>query len=333
MLETLFQQSLDFTLFLQSIGDWLTPIMQAFTFLGNEEFYLLVMPILVWLVDYRFGARMGTLLLTTGAINWIGKAACHQPRPFWIDTGIKVLDPTPHTGFGVPSGHSMNSAAVFGLFATWIKRSWVTVLAVFIFLMVGISRIYLGVHFTVDVVVGWTLGLLILWLFIKFEDKVASWFKSKSAAAQIGTAFVITIGLTLIGAGVRFLVLANGFELLPIWIENAMHHQPDTPLDPLNLDGLITNTGALFGLACGVVWINGSGGFNAASGPWWKKIVRFVVGLIGVVLFWQVLGSVLPDTPDLVGYSLRYMRYALVGFWMAGLGPWLFIKLGIGEKK
>lgn len=332
MLETLFQQSIELTLILQSIGDWLTPIMQAFTFLGNEEFYLLVMPILVWAVDYRFGARMGTLLLTTGAINWIGKAAFHQPRPFWISQEVKVLDPTPHTGFGLPSGHSMNSAAVFGLFATWLKRTWVTVLAVFIFLMVGISRIYLGVHFTVDVVVGWTLGLLVLWLFIKLEDRVAAWFNAKSAGAQILTAFVITIGLTLIGAGVRYLVLANGFELLDGWVKNTSLIQPDDPLDPLNLDGLITNTGALFGLACGVVWIKGSGGFNASAGPWWKKIVRFVVGLIGVVLFWQVLGSFLPKTPDLTGYSLRYLRYALVGFWMAGLAPWLFIKLGIGEK-
>ena len=128
------------------------------------------------------------------------------------------------------------------------------------------------------------------------------------------------------------LVIGGGFELLDTWVANAALTQPEEALDPLNLSGLITNTGALFGLGCGVVWIKGSGGFNAASGPWWKRISRFIVGLIGIVIFWQVLGSVFPRTPDLLAYSLRYFRYGLVGFWASGLAPWLFIKLGIGER-
>jgi membrane-associated phospholipid phosphatase len=331
MLETIFQQSVDFAQALQAIGDWLTPIMQFFTFLGNEEFYLLVMPILVWSVNYRFGVRVGVLLLTTGSINWIGKVSLHQPRPYWYDPSVKNLS-APAEGFGMPSGHSMSSSAIFGLVAAIIKRFWVTILMVLIFIMVGLSRIYLGVHFTIDVVLGWTLGLIMLWLFLKFETPLVAWFKSKKVGTQILTIFLISIALTLIGAGVRGMVIAGGFELAGEWVANAALAHPEVTIDPLNLDGLITNTGALFGLVCGAIWINQSGGFNASAGPWWKPIVRFLIGLVGIAVFWKGLDMVFPDSADLVGYSFRYLRYTLVGLWAAGIAPWLFIKLGIGER-
>jgi membrane-associated phospholipid phosphatase len=332
MLDTLFQQSLGLTLFLQSIGEWLTPIMSAFTFMGNEEFYLLIMPVLVWSVDYTFGIRLGVLLLSTGSINWITKVSIHQPRPYWVDRGIQHLD-SAWTDFGMPSGHAMNAAALFGLVGATVKRFWVTILTVFIFLMIGLSRIYLGVHFTVDVVFGWIFGLVLLWVFLTFERRGSKWFKSKSISTQIGTVFAISIALTLIGVAARSLVLSNGFELLEKWVTNAALAQPEEAIDPLNLNGLITNTGGLFGLACGAIWINQSGGFNAASGPWWKRIVRFLVGLVGIAILWQGLGAVLPRTPDLTGYTLRYLRYALVGYWATGIAPWLFVKIGIGETK
>lgn len=332
MLDTLFQQSIEFTQFLQSIGAWLTPIMQFFTSLGNEEFYLLVMPVLVWSVDYTTGVRLGILLLSNGTINWITKISLHQPRPFWVNRVIQHLDRA-WTDFGMPSGHAANATVLFGLIATTIKRFWATILAVFIIFMIGFSRIYLGVHFTVDVIFGWAMGLVVLWLFLFFEERVKKWFKSKNAATQIVTVFTISIILTLIGVGTRALVKSGGFELPGDWISNATFAQPEETIDPLSLNGLITSTAGLFGIACGAIWINQSGGFNAASGSWWKKVLRFIIGLAGIVLLWKGLGEIFPRTPDLLGYSLRYLRYTLVGLWSTGIAPWLFIKIGIGEKK
>ena len=331
MLETIFQQSVELAQMLQSIGDWLTPIMQIFTFLGNEEFYLLIMPVMVWSVDYWFGVRLGVLLLTTGSINWISKVSLHQPRPYWVDSSVKNLT-APGDSFGLPSGHSMNASALFGLAAATIKRSWATILAIIIIVMIGLSRIYLGVHFTIDVAVGWILGLVMLWLFLKLEKPIASWFKSKDTGSQILTVFLISIALTLIGAGVKALVLAGGFQLQDTWVSNAALAHPEEAIDPLSLNGLITNTGALFGLVTGAVWISQSGGFNASTGPWWKRIVRFLIGLVGIALFWKGLDVIFPDSADLLGYSFRYLRYALVGLWATGVAPWLFIKIGVGEK-
>lgn len=57
------------------------------------------------------------------------------------------------------------------------------------------------------------------------------------------------------------------------------------------------------------------------TGPFWKRAVRYLIGLVGVILFWQVLGGVFPRGDGVVVYSLRFLRYSLVGWWIAGGAP------------
>ena len=64
-MDAIFSQSLELTYWLQSLGSWLKPVMEFFTFLGEERFYLMVMPVLIWVVDYQLGFRVGVMLLLT----------------------------------------------------------------------------------------------------------------------------------------------------------------------------------------------------------------------------------------------------------------------------
>ena len=70
------------------------------------------------------------------------------------------------------------------------------------------------------------------------------------------------------------------------------------------------------------------GGFNA-RGTWWKRAVRFTLGMIGVGILWLGLRMVFPRDASLVSQGLRYLRCALTGFWVAYGAPWVFIKLGL----
>jgi hypothetical protein len=63
-------------------------------------------------------------------------------------------------------------------------------------------------------------------------------------------------------------------------------------------------------------------GFDA-SGIWWKRLLRYVVGVLGVALIYFGLKLVLPEGVQV----LRYLRYALVGFWAAYLAPRTFVAL------
>ena len=63
-----------------------------------------------------------------------------------------------------------------------------------------------------------------------------------------------------------------------------------------------------------------------------QPALRYVVGLIGVLILWRGLALFLPDNADLISYVLRYVRYTLVGFWVSGGAPWLFFRFKLADK-
>ncbi len=322
MLEAIFDSSVELTLFLQNL-EWLISPMRFFTSLGTEDFYARVMPVLVWSIDYKLGLRVGVILLTGNSLNAILKWVFLQPRAYWYDG--RVIGLVSENSLGVPSGHSQNPASIYGLIAVSLKRRWVWVIALILIFLIGLSRITLGAHFTLDVVVGWTVGFLFLWVFLRLEGPITAWLKSIDFSKQIWSVFLFSMGLILLGFLVRG--TTSGFQMPSAWVENAGEE-----LDPFNPNGLISSAATLFGLGAGALWLGKRGGFSA-KGEIWKRAVRFVIGLIVTLAILEGLGQVFPRNPDLMSYSLRYVRYGLVGFWVSGLAPMVFIRAGLAEGK
>jgi hypothetical protein len=88
--------------------------------------------------------------------------------------------------------------------------------------------------------------------------------------------------------------------------------------------------GTFFGLVVGSAWILHNGGYQV-TGPIWNRSLRYVIGLIGVLVFWMGLGALLPDGDGFIFYTLRYLRYSLVGWWVAAGAPWVFARSGLSE--
>jgi len=101
--------------------------------------------------------------------------------------------------------------------------------------------------------------------------------------------------------------------------------------DPVSIEGFITSAGTLFGLAVGAAWMAARGGYQA-SGPVAKRALRYVIGVIGIVILWMGLGQVFPENADMISYLLRYLRYTLVGFWVSGGAPWLFLRFKLADE-
>lgn len=323
MLDTIFSQSLELTFWLQSLGNWLHPVMGFFSFLGEEQFYLLVMPVIIWEIDYRLGFRVGVMLLLTTGVNELFKMGLRKPRPFWLNPDAAKASSLP-LGFSMPSGHSQTSFSIFGLLAASLKRGWLNAVLIFTILMVGLSRIYLGVHFLTDVLIGWLVGAGMLIGFLSLESRIGKWFASRSFGAK--TIVVFTFSIIMILAASVIITSAGDYQLPHDWLVNAHIAYPEETLDPLNLEISITSAAAMFGLAMGYFWVTEAGGFNANSGSWWQRLLRFVIGLAGVLVLYMGLGLIFPGDQDLLSYALRYLRYTLVGFWISGIGPRLFIR-------
>ena len=67
----------------------------------------------------------------------------------------------------------------------------------------------------------------------------------------------------------------------------------------------------------------------------WKSLLltAVVIGLIGVLILYMGLGQIFPGEEDLVSYVLRYLRYGLIGFWISGIGPRLFIRMKLAKAE
>jgi hypothetical protein len=127
-------------------------------------------------------------------------------------------------------------------------------------------------------------------------------------------------------------LLFNGlrdYRLPYEWLANALRTGV-TPV-PVSMDGFLTSAGTLFGLLVGAAWMVQKGGFQA-EGPVWKRALRYMIGLIGVVILWIGLGAVFPRDADLISYALRYVRYTLVGLWVSGGAPWLFFRFNLSQR-
>lgn len=141
------------------------------TMLGEDVFLIAIVGFLYWSYDKKMGRFIGLNALTALVLSPMLKNVVLRRRPYFDHPTIKSLRPVTKgadlydiaaQGFSFPSMHSSDAAAVFGSMAAYLKKRWVTVLAVVMAFLIGLSRICLGVHYPTDVLVGWLIGIVVV---------------------------------------------------------------------------------------------------------------------------------------------------------------------------
>jgi membrane-associated phospholipid phosphatase len=305
---------------LQGLGDWLRQPMEFFTFLGTEEFYMLVMPVVLWCFDVGLGIRLALILLASDGLNGIFKTAFGWPRPYWVSDQIRAL--SSETSFGLPSGHAQNALALWGQLAAGVRRRWATVVLIVLIFLISISRLYLAVHFPSDMLAGWVVAGLLLWGFLRYGPPIAQRLGRLSLAEKV----LVSLGASLLLLALHLLVfwMTAGRAVPAEWAARAAAAVPGAdPIEPRSLEGIFSSMGMLFGIGGGASLLFAWGKFDA-KGDWWKRVLRFIVGLAGVLALWMGLRVVFPEGETAIALILRYVRYAAVGFWAVYLAPRVF---------
>ncbi|MEK7785070.1 MAG: phosphatase PAP2 family protein, partial [Chloroflexota bacterium] len=317
-MDTFLQSQIPFILALQKLAA-LTAPMEFFSFLGSEEFFLILLPLVYLGLDAGLGARLAFVLLFGTSLNWTLKLAFHLPRPYWFDA--RVLGLATETSYGLPSAHAQNATSIWlflaSAFATHPERTlsgaqakpkWKSKgawgVAVIIIALISFSRLYLGIHFPTDVLGGWLIGGLFLTAFLWLEPKATQWLNKIGLGGQVAAATAVAALVVVIGLITRGLIAGSPDPA--DWAEFAAEAR--------SLDGLFTSAGSIFGVGMGLAMANRWAKFSA-GGPLGKRAARFVVGLIGVLIFWAGLRMIFPQKPEAVGLAFRFVRYGLATWW------------------
>lgn len=263
----------------------------ALSFIGSEEFFLLLFPILYWVVDKRFTLRFALLFLLSASFNALFKLAFAQPRPDPARVAVLALESTN----GLPSGHAQNAVTTWGYIAYRYRRWWVTVAMVLLILGISLSRLYLGVHFIGDVVGGWLIGMVVLRGFIQVEPSISAW----SRRQPLWVPLAVTALLPML------ILVLPPLETLPRAIGAA--------------------TGALWGCIADFRTLH----FDERKTTRLQMVLRLLIGMTVLLLIWRGLKPLL-DTLGIVGILVRY---TLIGAWLTGGAPLLFVRLGLAGQE
>ena len=155
------------------ISDFATPIAKFITNFGGAIFIITLMITLFILIkDKKIGLSIFLNLVIVTTLNQLLKRILQRPRP----TEYRIIE---ETGYSFPSGHSMVSMAFYGyliyLIYKYVKNKYIKwtliVLLSILICSIGISRIYLGVHYTSDVLGGFLASISYLVIYISAVNK------------------------------------------------------------------------------------------------------------------------------------------------------------------
>ena len=286
----------------------LTAVFSVLTYLGHEMGFLLVAIVLTWCLNKKYGYRLLIIFMVGSFLQQILKSAFMIPRPWILDPAFDAYvvqsAKGAATGFSFPSGHTMTACMSLGALAMFLKKKWAYAAAAVLVLLVAFSRMYLGVHTLLDVVVGLLFGVLLLGFF-----ELA--LKGREGNDKVLNTYMY------IGFGLCVCLMA--YLLIAVPDENASIDVSETHTQAVKDAAKLV--GAALGMVIGKLIDDRFIHFDTET-VWWKQIVKVCVGMAIIIAIWGGLKLVFPKKPLFDG--IRYFGMSFVGI---GVYPILFRKL------
>jgi membrane-associated phospholipid phosphatase len=248
---------INFILWLQSFR---SPLLDAFFTIVNvtaEENLITALAVIIfWCVDPLVGLRFLLPLLFSGYLNTCLKDLFHTARP--TAEQVRFMAVTPDGTYAFPSGHTQNVTVLWCYLAGYYRRWPLIVAAVILIPLVGLSRIYRGAHWPVDVLGGIAVGIGLVWLALT----VYRFLDQRSLSLPLWGQLALGVGVPLV--------------LFAAYPENSMQ------------------TGAALGMVTGFVLERRYVRFPVCLPPW-KQVLKVLIGLAVLFALQMGLGSLFPS--------------------------------------
>ena len=146
-------------------------LFQLITICGEQIVLISIISIIYWTLDKKFGEYIAYSVLTSVLLNNAIKDIFKMKRPIG-EEGIRTLREQTATGYSFPSGHTQGASSFYGAMAIYLKKRVMYIIATVMIILIGFSRLYLGVHYPKDVIVGGILGVLTSLICYKLYNRV-----------------------------------------------------------------------------------------------------------------------------------------------------------------
>ncbi|WP_193553924.1 phosphatase PAP2 family protein [Clostridium cuniculi] len=146
-------------------------LFQLITICGEQIVLISIISIIYWALDKKFGEYIAYSVLTSVLLNNAIKDIFKMKRPIG-EEGIRTLREQTATGYSFPSGHTQSASSFYGSMAIYLKNRVMYIIATVMIILIGFSRLYLGVHYPKDVIVGGILGVLTSLICYKLYNRV-----------------------------------------------------------------------------------------------------------------------------------------------------------------
>lgn len=166
-------------------------------FFDTPFFPLILIPVIWLALSWKWGARLMYILVFSNLINGLAKALFAQPRPLDIDPSVGLIMLKSH---GLPSGAVQSATIYAGMMLCYFNnKKWAWVLSANLIFWIGLSRVYLGVHFISDTLGGFLLGSLLIFMFYHERAKIEKYLTKRSYIELFVINIVFCLTLLLLG--------------------------------------------------------------------------------------------------------------------------------------
>lgn len=281
--------------FLSLSNPILDTIANLSSFFGEQAILIILLGWILYTGDKKKGYAIAGPILFSALLMSVLKAIVRAPRPFQVLEEIDGKRLSTATGYSFPSGHTTISSSMYSAIAVAYKKKKISIICAILIVLVALSRMYLGVHWPIDVfgglVIGVTLSIILYPIFYKIAEDKQKKYKVSIILGHI--TFIASIAMTFL---LRF---------------NLIDSTAFTDL----LKTTAMASGAYYGFALEVKKLN-----YKTDGTITKKVIRLVL-LTAISLF------IIASLKALFGvnyYIGSFVRYSLVGIFLTYLFPLLF---------
>ncbi len=267
----------------------LNEFMLAITTLGEETAFLVIGLVIFWCVSKRQGYYVMAVGFLGTLCNQFLKITCRVPRPWVRDPHFTIFEQAREaaSGYSFPSGHTQSAVGTFGAIARTSRRRWVQLLCVVLAVLVGLSRMYIGVHTPADVLVAAAMAVLFIFLLhpLMMGEKDCTY----------------PVVLVLTGLGIVYLVF------MELW-------QFPADTDVHNLESAVKNAYTMVGCTLGLCltyplekkYVN-----FTEKAPLWAQMIKVALGVVAVLIVKEGLRA--PLEAIFAGHlAARAVRYFLI---------------------